>query len=155
RVQHEIDRHEDGPYACDRKTYGGKRMRVSRQDRNPIALRDASVEQGVSDSMADAIELGIRPPNIAANDRVLVRDAPGRAPENFADVLLPDHVGGRSLIAHCCLLLVCALGLFSADYPPFDGRPRDSDLGPTGETLSEYRNRPGRGAPVLRRVQLT
>src|SRR5439155_18487962 len=88
-----------------------------------IALRDASVEQGASDSMADAIELGIRPPNIAANDRVLVRDAPGRAPENFADVLLPDHVGSRSIV-HCCLLL--ALHALVAVAAP-----------PTGET---YRN---------------
>lgn len=67
-VQHEVDRHQHGIRARDGKSQGNERMAVARDQRDPVAGADAGFDQTIGKPIDEAIEFGIAPLRIAAED---------------------------------------------------------------------------------------
>ena len=70
-IEHEVDRHQDRADPRHREAQRGEAVRIARQHRDAIALRNAKREQAASEPVADRIHLREGPAHLAADQRGL------------------------------------------------------------------------------------
>ena len=98
RLEHEVDRYQHGaePRQCEAHRREG--VRVARQHCDARPLDDSATCQPGGNAVADGVELRIGPAGGAADDRGLVREAPGAAVQQVGQGLAAKRG------VHGCLL---------------------------------------------------
>ena len=94
RVEHEIDRHEDGAGPGNGEPERGEGVRVSGEDRHAVSGAHALGGQPVRELVADGVEFGVGPGDIAAGDGRPVGQTGGRSSQQVAE-RLPVNEGVR------------------------------------------------------------
>jgi hypothetical protein len=95
-LQHEIDGHEHGAEARERKAHRGEGMRVASQYRHPRTFGNALLRQPGRQAIADSVKFGVSPPDCPTRDSQLIGVLYGASMEQIAQGVSPRAEARRA-----------------------------------------------------------
>ncbi len=135
RLEHEVDRNRQRPQLGQREVGHDEGVGVVREDRDPVALAHTTFGHRVRRAVDRLVQLGERLPHLAVDDRELVGQAQGAAPQQVAervaagglDVAREALVGGvHRLEDHRARATVASARTGVCDIPTIGGPPKSS-----------------------------